>query len=347
MIGQSSSYQRDLDSFGAHVCDEGAFHALWHGFDALRQDHAAGRVAAVSVGLGLRAAEGDQAPKPSIVLQIAHYAQAFQAPSMLAGLPVHVEEVGKILAGPQPMAAAAAPFTRSFARPPCGVSIAPLHTNYSGTLGFYVRNQGEPSQRPLMVSCRHVLDPELNGVVGGPDVQQQSFEDGNVSQSAIARLSYAGVLSAGEQAPQADVAAAEVSVAVDPRIMTGVGSFAPIVMPAVVPTPLARVRKSGRTSGATIGLIDLVTTQTRVEYGNGESCLFTDCVTVADNQAPFFLPGDTGALLTSETYQPIGMLFALAEGQRRQAYAHRIDVVLSALNAAAGPGAAFEIVTGG
>lgn len=339
MSGDTSRYERDLQGFGEAVCDPGAFHELWHGFEALRVDHAAGQAEAVAVGLGLRPHAPGGPPKPTIVVQLAEDAPGAPPPGSVTGLPVHVETVGEILAGPAPASGAESAFRAAYDAPPCGVSIAPVAAGYAGTLGFYVRD----GEKTFMVSCRHVMDPSLNGQSGGPGIQQQAHLDGNLSGRSITALSLVGAL---EGPIMADVAAAIVEGVFDPRILVGPQQFATIIAPAVAPTPNLTVRKSGRTSGATTSMVDLMSAQVRVSYGNGTKSLFTDCISVRNNTA-FYAPGDSGALLTNELFQPLGMLFSISIGLQMNAYVHRIETVLATLNAAAGSGAAFEIVTGG
>lgn len=335
-----STYQRDLRSFGDHVGDEGAFHELWHGFDALRCDHAEGRVDAVGVGLGLRAGDCG-ARRPTIVIQVAR-AGEIQPPSSLAGLPVHVEEVGDIVAPQVAVAGLNAPWLQKYDRPPCGVSIAPLGAYYAGTLGFYASSQGAT----YLVSCRHVLDPTLNGTVGGPGVRQPSAHDGGASQAQIGVTKYLGALQGSVGIPPADVAAALVTGPYDPRILIGDNQFAPIAAPNASVVPGQTVRKSGRTTGATTGRVELVTAQMTVRYANRTAQVFQDCIAVNNTARDFFEIGDDGALLTNDSFQPVGMMLAISVGPTGIAYAQRIETVLASLNAAAGPGANFQIVTG-
>lgn len=338
-----STYREDRRSFARFIDDPDDFHALWHDFDKLRQAHAKGALDAVTIGLGLRALAGG-APQPAIVLQVERLATARVPIRSASGFPLFVEEVGKVVAGPSPtIQDKGSPFTSHHDKPPGGVSIAPLSTNYAGTLGCFVTC----AKKTYILSNRHVLDPALNGLTGGPGVQQQAFLDGNVSNKIVATTAVLATLQGDDKADSnVDAALAVMSGAYDPRILTGLGgenNFAPLLAPNTVVNPGDSVTKSGRTTGKTTQEVDLISAQTRTAYGNGMTYLFKDCISIKNTSPVAFAGGDSGSLLTNTSYQPVGLLFA-GSSSTGVAYASKIAAVLTALENVTG--APVEIIVG-
>lgn len=337
-----SKYRESRRAFGNYVTDKAEFEDLWRDYEALRVEHAAGRLPFVGIGLALRG----EPLTPSIIAHVEDFGLLTQNLPLrsLSGFPIYVEEIGPIDMGPTPDIVTAAPFTSAYAKPPGGVSIAPVTTGYSGTLGCYAVSGG----RNYLITNRHVLDASMNNTTGGPGVQQQSAQDGNTTGASVATATYYGALATGgtSSATNADVAAALMSSGnLDPRMLTGVNTFAALTTPNTIPLSGETVRKSGRTTGLTSGVVGTVTYQLTLTYLNGATYVFDDCITIANPNGAFQQGGDSGALLVNGANQPLGLMFAASSGSTGVAYALRIATALASLKAAAN-GADFVITTG-
>jgi hypothetical protein len=91
------------------------------------------------------------------------------------------------------------------------------------------------------------------------------------------------------------------------------------------------VRKCGRTTQYTRGIITDTNATVRVGYGQAGSATFEDQILVQGlDELPFSEPGDSGALIVEETLsRPTALLFA---GGRRFTIGSRIGEVLAVLN---------------
>jgi hypothetical protein len=67
-----------------------------------------------------------------------------------------------------------------------------------------------------------------------------------------------------------------------------------------------QVRKSGRTTGVTQGIILIRDVVLRVDYGESGDCIFTGQV-VSDLRSA---PGDSGSLIVDLANRAVGLLFA-------------------------------------
>jgi hypothetical protein len=84
------------------------------------------------------------------------------------------------------------------------------------------------------------------------------------------------------------------------------------------------VRKSGRTTGYTEGVINTLDTTVEVGYGTN-SAVFEQQILANDMSDP----GDSGSLILTEDNKAVGLLFA---GSSTVTVINPIDAVLSALN---------------
>lgn len=76
--------------------------------------------------------------------------------------------------------------------------------------------------------------------------------------------------------------------------------------------PKMYVRKEGRTTGTTQGIIDSVDATIKVDYGNF-SALFVDQIVIRKHDKQFAAHGDSGSLVYSTVRNPIGMIFAASK----------------------------------
>lgn len=89
--------------------------------------------------------------------------------------------------------------------------------------------------------------------------------------------------------------------------------------------PGTSVRKSGRSTGVTQGIVLATDVTVRVEVGSSEYVVFTDQVLAT----PMSVPGDSGSLIVTEENQAVGLLFA---GSEKVTLFNRIQNVCAALN---------------
>jgi hypothetical protein len=90
------------------------------------------------------------------------------------------------------------------------------------------------------------------------------------------------------------------------------------------------VKKFGRTTGLTKGVITGINAKIIVGYDTNWYAAFSDQIIVESNEA-FILRGDSGSLLVSENNNPVGLLFA-GDDTGQMAFANNINRVLEALN---------------
>jgi hypothetical protein len=245
-----------------------------------------------------------------------------ELPDEFEGVPLRVHKMGPINVRPD-SAAVATNRGNLYARNErvcCGSSCAPTSENCSGTLGALVRQQGSPqiyllSNNHVLAGCNHVpknqpiLAPSSND--GRPDVPAPR-EIGRHDQ----------ILELRSGSPMfvvpcdTDLALAR---ATDPTVISswqgdpdnGYDTPAQVV----APTSLMHVKKFGRTTGLTRGVIEAhITTPTAISYTSKHFkgvVWFRDIWTVRAIGAPFALPGDSGSLVVKgDASASVGVVFA-------------------------------------
>jgi hypothetical protein len=192
-----------------------------------------------------------------------------------------------------------------FPRPvECGVSCGHPRIT-AGTIGCVVTSNG--SNRRFILSNCHVLT-DLNGAQPGDDILEPGLADGGDPTRPIARLTAFQPVDFTGQPNRIDAAIAELINApdVDPRINT-IGPIAPTPMPAAL---YQSVRKRGRTTLHTIGVVMDLAADVRVRYGN-RVAQFSDQIAVSGVNGAFSAGGDSGSLVVDAvTRRPVGLLFA-------------------------------------
>ena len=91
------------------------------------------------------------------------------------------------------------------------------------------------------------------------------------------------------------------------------------------------MRKSGRTTGLTAGILRFTGAYLQVNYGNLGSLRFDDQIVIesADASAPFSSGGDSGSIVVDEASNATGLLFA---GSDTFSLANPIRTVFERLN---------------
>ena len=187
-------------------------------------------------------------------------------PSVVNGVPTDVVPVGDVAA---------------FLRPTdCGVSIG--HRSITaGTLGCLVQKTSPGSGDRYVLSNNHVLADCNAGAVGN-DVLEPGPSDGGTTP--IANLSEWESLQFGGPVNHMDAAIAQLINRGD--VNTDILTIGGVVLPAMLPSLYQSVRKQGRTTLHTVGVIMDVSADLWVGYGT-KRAWFEDQIAVAGVGGPF------------------------------------------------------------
>lgn len=236
-------------------------------------------------------------------------------PEKVNGIPTDVVQTGEFHALPY----------RGLYRPaPGGVSIGHYQIT-AGTLACLVRR----GSALYILSNNHVLANSNKGLVGDPILQPGPFDGGQIPAHVIAQLSEFVPVQFGGAVNQVDCAIAQTS----PTLVTSNN----ICFGRISATPASCfrfqiVKKCGRTTQDTVGLVTDCDATIRVGYGNLGTAIFRDQIIIAGVPFifPFSGPGDSGSLILDQfSNQPVGLLFA---GNFLFTIANKIGAVLSKLN---------------
>jgi hypothetical protein len=203
---------------------------------------------------------------------------------------------------------------------------------YGGTLGGLVED-GDGIQ--YVLSNNHVL-ARTNLAANGEDIIQPGLIDQNPScnqdtNDAVADLSeFVPILFKSKNyLPANNVDAAIAEVRPGAVIPTGeILEIGTISNTTLDPAIDLAVKKSGRSTGLTKGIISAVNVTIDVSYGSGKSARFIDQILVTPGG--FIAGGDSGSLMVEDvktTPQAVGLLFA---GSSSVAIATPIRAVLNA-----------------
>ena len=202
---------------------------------------------------------------------------------------------------------------------PGGISIGHFRIT-AGTLGGLVQ---DASGQVYILSNNHVL-ANTNRAVAGEHILQPGLSDKGKPADAIATLSRFVALNPAPAVNYVDAAIAKPldRSDVDPDIL-GLGRTNGVLNGQLQ----TKVRKSGRTTEVTDGVIRFISSQASVDYGS-VVYYFEDQIVVESGRSPFSDGGDSGSLVLSESNAVIGLLFA---GNDRFTLVNPIETVLRAL----------------
>lgn len=209
----------------------------------------------------------------------------------------------------------------------CGVSGG--HPGVTaGTLGCLVSKNGQQ----YILSNNHVLANCNVANVGDAILQPGTLDGGLPASDAIATLTDFEPLDFSGAANEMDAAIALVNddpaLIVEPDIIE-IGRPAATVK---TPTRYQSVRKHGRTTGHTVGVIMALSVDLWVSYGLHGRAWFEDQISILGvGSAPFSQGGDSGSLIVDAvSLEPVALLFA---GGTTLTYASPIERVLGRFNA--------------
>lgn len=233
-------------------------------------------------------------------------AQSEVIPAQVNGRPTDVIAVGEIVAAERPVR--------------CGGSVGHFRVG-AGTLGCLVRPHGVEG-RAFILSNNHVL-ANANDAAYGDLVLEPGRDDGGSPDDPVATLTDFEPLRF-DSLNHYDAAIAELleQGSVLPEIEVIGSAKGPAALPAVHQS----VRKHGRTTLHTVGVIRGIAEDIAVKYANGRTAMFQDQLAITGAGGVFGRQGDSGALVVDAlTRSPIGLLFAVGWGTT---FASRISPVL-------------------
>jgi hypothetical protein len=280
----------------------------------------------VGMGIGEKVAAGKRTGEMCVKVFVAKkfpqgkVGAANRIPAAIGGIPTDIEGVG---------------YPRKFQIPqrqrhrpvPGGVSVGldfhAVDYRFAGTLGVIVSDRKNPG-RVYALSNNHVLADE-NRVNTGAGVMQPGTLDGGRNADRVARLTRYVPLRFNNQRNWMDAAIAEFdrSAGAD-RSILGIGPPTGAASPALG----LLVRKSGRTTGLTEGIVRVVNFDLfNVEYDQG-MVRVDDVVVIEGTAGSFSSQGDSGSAIVDPQGRVVALLFA---GSPQVTYAIPIPRVLRRL----------------
>jgi len=316
---------------------------------ARNRDQLLNRANVVATGIGYKITAGQKTSKLSIVCSVTRKVAASQlasqdmVPDMLEGTPTDVVQTGTIRALQSR--------TDKIRPAPGGVSIG--HRDITaGTLGCLVKK----NDQVFILSNNHVLANSNQAMIGDPILQPGPYDGGRYPDDHIANLEEfvpINIIGLPDDCPIANAIAGFLN-----RIAKLLGSHVEMqainqqpvdnLVDAAIARPLnpedvteeimeigriqgsteaqlaMAIKKSGRTTGLTSGVIEQVDVTVNVQYGEGKIARFTDQLMAgAMSQG-----GDSGSAVLNDNNQLLGLLFA---GSDTTTVINRIQNVFTAL----------------
>lgn len=185
-----------------------------------------------------------------------------------------------------------------------GLSVAHYDAT-AGTIGCFVEDE---HGAVFILSNNHILANVNRANLGDP-ILQPGPRDGGVRSDKVGELSHFEDLDfPGPNAMDAAVARVLDDGGIDRKIL----SLGAVVPPAQAVQVDQRVRKYGRTTGDTTGIVDDVSADLLVSMPVGGDALFTEQISIrSKNGKPFAKPGDSGSLIVDANMNaPVALLFA-------------------------------------
>jgi hypothetical protein len=228
-------------------------------------------------------------------------------PPYLNGMPTDVIAVGDVSALSRPVA--------------CGGSIGHVKVT-AGTLACLVEKSGGPAGIRYILSNNHILANSNQAGIGDPILAPGPL-DGGDPKNPLAKLTEFHPLDFhGPNAMDAAIAELLSSDDATPEI----ANIGRVVNPPAAAALHQSVRKQGRTTQHTIGLIADLSADIRVRYGMNMAN-FEDQIAITGAGGAFSSTGDSGALVVDAvSLHPIALVFA---GGTVTTFANPIVPVLS------------------
>jgi len=297
----------------------GGFSAVASSFEAPSDENVADMSNIVGWGVGEKTVggrfTGDLAVKVYVAEKLAPSEVTEEAlvPEEVGGYRTDVEEVGDV---------SALRFTGRYRPAPGGSSVG--HTRVTaGTIGCLVIRS---NNHLCMLSNNHVLANSNSARIGDPILQPGPIDGGRDPRDRIGTLEQFTPLQFGGTIPNlVDAAVAWTSL----RLTAPATHSYQITPRPILATLGMAVRKCGRTTQPTLGIITGVSVSIRVNYGPAGMALFRNQLQVRGVGSVFSQGGDSGSVVvTAGTRQPAGLLFA---GGGDVTFANPIGAVIGAM----------------
>jgi hypothetical protein len=297
----------------------GGFEAVHDRLEAPSEDSGAGCGNIVGWGIGEKVVGGRFTGELAVKVYVAEklaasdVSAAALVPEGAGNFRTDVEEVGDVNA---------LRFSGRYRPAPGGSSVG--HTRITaGTLGCLVTR----SNRHLCIlSNNHVLASSNNARPGDAIVQPGPIDGGRDPRDRIGTLEQFVPIQFGGSVPNAVDAAVAWT---NRKLCSPVTHSYPINPRPILATLGMSVRKCGRTTEATLGVITGIHVSVRVGYGSSGVALFRNQLQIRGVGSVFSQGGDSGSLVvTAGTRQPVGLLFA---GGGDFTFANPIEAVIRAL----------------
>jgi hypothetical protein len=200
-----------------------------------------------------------------------------------------------------------------------GISIAPCRFNFAGTLGCLVFDNS--SGQSMLLSCFHVLCVD-NAWSKGDEIAQPSTGDGGLCPSDVVATLDRGLLTG-----QVDAA---VAAQTSRGSICNIAEIGPIAGTNTASLNLP-VRKRGRSTGLTSGVVDDLALTITPDYGDsiGPQTLSNQIGIISTEGVSFSEPGDSGAVVVNDKTEVVGLLFA--SDNNGGGVANPIGIVLTSL----------------
>lgn len=288
---------------------------------AMADDGPAGPGNVVGIGVGEKVSGGN--PSGSLAVKVfvkeklspRHVSDSALVPEEIGGLPTDVEAIGEI---------DAQMFTKRVRPAPGGVSIGHCSKVHAGTLGCLVKK----GNGLFILSNNHVIALSNAAPIGSKIPQPGRLDGGVCPPDIIATLTQFVPINFSGACNFVDAAIGQTNPKlVDRRVLCPLQK---LQLPHVGPALNMNVKKAGRTTQCTAGVVSAVNVTVNVNYGVGVA-KFCRQFLVKGTPGPFSKPGDSGSLIrTRQTNQPVGLLFA-GNASTNTTIANPIGAVLSAL----------------
>ena len=287
----------------------------------------------VSVGIGFKYKSGARTDEVCIVIGVKKKLPKDEVPNAqlvaeeIAGVRTDVIEYGELRAQADILDAATQALTQK--RRPCPPGFSIGHPDVTtGTLGAWVHRS--KSDAYFILSNNHIL-ASSNDAEMGDAIRQPGPADGGAEGDEVARLTEFVRIHFGDEpnthTNKVDAAVAEVLsaelVELEIPAIGRICGFRDFELGD-------RVRKTGRTTETTEGLVETVGATSRINYGEDKgSATFSDQIVVGADSGDFSQGGDSGSVLVAEDGFVGGLLFAGGAGVT---IVNRISHVVSLLD---------------
>ena len=302
----------------------------------------------VATGIGYKIVDGEQTDELALVCSvdkkypISELNKQDLIPSILKGIRTDVVETGVIKAL----------HTNRHRPAPGGVSVGHVDIT-AGTLGCVVKNSANHRH---ILSNSHVLACSNDASIGDPIIQPGAHDKGVYPADHIANLVAFVPISFGNAQSTCPISKYFVKIINGALCITGSKTRLQSVkqaeinlVDAAIAIPLKdeyisdeimeigkiegvkkdllgmNLKKSGRTTGLTVGKVQQINVTVQVQYGEGKIATFTDQIMAG----PMCEGGDSGSAVLTEDNYLTGLLFA---GSDNTTICNRIENVFDLLN---------------